>query len=398
MPFSLESFIDFGLSDSKYHAQTDASCRPKGRQGVLAVRMLSLFEVKNIDRQFYEERLKDFLPAKIFDMHAHVYLEQFRPKTRKDPLRTVTWPQKVAKYNSIEGLIETYQLLFPGKQVSAMIFSSPSIVTNAASPENLEPANDYISQCSGRHGFPALILGLPQWSGAELEEKIVKGKFCGLKAYLNFSPTYLSRKEIRIFDFLPHHQLEVLNQHGWIVMLHVPRDDRLRDPVNLAQMIEIEKRYPQVKVIIAHVGRAYCMEDIGDAFEVLSDTEKLLFDISANTNRDVFQELIQAVGPQRILFGSDLPIVRMRMRRICENGVYINLFPKGLYGDVSGDKNMREVEHEEAQKLTFFMYEEIDAFRHACEAIQLTRQEVEDIFYNNAIKLIESVQLKSHES
>ena len=353
---------------------------------------MSLFEVKDVDKRFYEERLKDFLPVKIFDMHTHVYLEQFRAKTRKDPLRIVTWPQKVAKYNSMEGLIETYQLLFPDKQVNAMMFSSPSIVADIASPENLEPANDYVSQCSRQCGFPALILGLPQWSGAELEERIVKGRFCGLKAYLNFSPTYLPRKEIRIFDFIPHHQLEVLNQHGWIVMLHVPRDGRLKDPVNLAQMIEIEMRYPRVKVIVAHVGRAYCTEDVGNAFDVLADTEKLLFDISANTNGDVFQKLIQAVGPQRILFGSDLPIVRMRMRRICENGAYVNLVPKGLYGDVSGDKNMREVEHEEAKRLTFFMYEEIDAFRRACEATRLTRQEVEDIFNNNATKLIESVQ------
>lgn len=38
-------------------------------------------------------------------------------------------------------------------------------------------------------------------------------------------------------------------------MLHIPRDGRLKDPVNLAQMMEIEEKYPKVKLIIAHVGR-----------------------------------------------------------------------------------------------------------------------------------------------
>jgi predicted TIM-barrel fold metal-dependent hydrolase len=174
-------------------------------------------------------------------------------------------------------------------------------------------------------------------------------------------------------------------------MLHVPRDDRLRDPINLAQILEIEKKYPGVQVILAHVGRAYCPEDVGDAFEVLAETEHLRFDFAANTNDWVFEQLIKAVGPKRILFGSDLPILRMRMRRICEDGLYVNLVPQGLYGDVSGDKNMREVSGDEAAKLTFFMYEELLAFKRAVERTGLTQKDIEDIFYHNGKALIESV-------
>jgi len=157
-------------------------------------------------------------------------------------------------------------------------------------------------------------------------------------------------------------------------------------------MLEIEKHYPKVKLIIAHVGRAYCYEDIGDAFEVLSETKNMIFDISANTNAKVFEELIKAVGAKRIIFGSDMPITRMRMRRICENGIYINLVPKGLYGNVSGDKNMREIEGEEAEELTFFIYEEIEAFRRAADSVGLTNRDIEDVFYNNAHQIIESVK------
>ena len=76
--------------------------------------------------------------------------------------------------------------------------------------------------------------------------------------------------------------------------------------MNLTQIVEIEKNYPNVKLIIAHVGRAYCPEDVGDAFEVLAESRKMLFDISANTSAENFERLIRAVGPRRILFGSDL--------------------------------------------------------------------------------------------
>jgi hypothetical protein len=112
------------------------------------------------------------------------------------------------------------------------------------------------------------------------------------------------------------------------------------------------------------------------------------FDIAANTNAWVFEQLIRAVGPKRILFGSDLPITRMRMRRTCRGGTYVNLVPRGLYGEVSGDKNMGELDGAEAEKLTFFLYEEIDAFRRAAEATGLTARDVEDVFFGNAVKLL----------
>ena len=34
-------------------------------------------------------------------------------------------------------------------------------------------------------------------------------------------------------------------------MLHIPRNGRLRDPVNLAQMLDIEARYPKLQLIVA---------------------------------------------------------------------------------------------------------------------------------------------------
>jgi len=345
--------------------------------------MSRLFEVKDVDRRFYLERLKSFLPDKIIDVHTHVWLRSFR---RAAPTgRAVTWPLRVAEQSPIDELTETYRLMFPGKSVKPLIFSFVE-----SHEDDFEAANAYVSRAANEHGLPALVFASPQWSAKRLEQEIRKGGFIGAKVYLTLSPAHIPTDEIRIFDFLPHHQLEVLDRHGWIVMLHIPRSARLRDSVNLADMLEIERRYPNVQVIIAHVGRAYCPEDVGDAFIVLAQTRHMLFDISANTNAAVFEQLIRTVGPRRILFGSDLPITRMRMRRICENGNYVNLAPTGLYGDVSDDKHMREVDGEQAESLSFFLYEEIDAFQRAAQATGLTSRDIEDVFYGNAVRVIES--------
>jgi len=245
-----------------------------------------------------------------------------------------------------------------------------------------------VSQAARQHSVPSLLVSTPEWSAQELERRVSEGAFLGLKPYLSFAPAHIAAEDITIFDFLPHHHLEVANAHGWIVMLHIPRPARLRDPVNLEQMLDIERRYADVPLIIAHIGRAYCVENVGNAFEVLQDTEKMLFDFCANTNAQVMEQLVRTVGPQRVLFGSDMPISRMRMRRICENGVYINLVPPGLYGDISDDPHMREVSQEEGEKLSFFVYQELLAFRRAAEATGLSAADLEDIFYDNAARLI----------
>ncbi|MEJ5200381.1 MAG: amidohydrolase family protein, partial [Anaerolineae bacterium] len=297
-------------------------------------------------------------------------------------VRGPTWPARVADENSVDDLLETYRLLLPGHEVTPLLLGWPEREVDQ------ERGAAYIADAIRERGLPGLLVTLPEWSADELVRRVREGGFVGLKPYLNLAPPHIPTAEITIYDFLPHHHLEAADAHGWIVLLHIPRPGRLRDPLNLAQMIEIERRYPRIKLVIAHIGRAYCPEDIGDAFVVLRKTERLCFDFSANTNAVVMQRALEAVGPRRILFGSDLPIVRMRMRRICENGFYVNLVPPGLYGDVSDDPHMREVGPDEAAQLSFFLYEELAAFRQAAEAVGLGPAEIADVFYGNAARLL----------
>lgn len=345
--------------------------------------MKELFEITERDKAFYNEKLKDFLPGEFVDIHTHVWLDAFmKQDPAAAPSRSVSWPSLVAKDNSMEDLNETYRLMFPGKKVTPVIFSDPNPALD------LDAGNAYIRECALKTGCPSLLLAHPSWSAEETERQLAEGGFLGLKVYLNYAPVHIAVDDIEIFDFAPRHQLEVLDRRGGILMLHIPRPGRLRDPVNLEQLMIIENEYPSLKLIVAHVGRAYCDEDIGNAFEVLSPAKNMMFDIAANCNETVFRRLIAAVGPGRILFGSDMPILRMRCRRITENGRYVNLVPEGLYGDLTGDKNMRAVSGEDAAAITFFMYEEIDAFRRAAAAEGLTRADIADVFCNNALRIL----------
>lgn len=343
---------------------------------------MSLFEYKPVDKAYYEREIKDYLPERVIDVHTHVYTNDFiNPGYDEKPEnRSQSWPGLVASENPVEDIQETYRIMFPGKQVIPVMFGSPSF------KYFVDKGNGYISQKAKETGYPPLMLAYPAMAAGELDTELTRGGFLGVKVYLDYAPAYIPGNEIRIFDFAPHHQLEVLNERGLALMLHIPRPGRLKDPVNVEQMMEIDRRYPGIKLIIAHVGRAYAMEDLGGALDILKDSH-MMFDFSANTNRRVFEEVLRKIGACRLLFGSDLPVTRMRMKRVTENGLYINVVKRGSYGDVSGDPHMREIDGDEADALSFFLYEEIAAMRRACEAAGISRADSDAMFFSNAAQL-----------
>ncbi len=346
---------------------------------------MSLFEVTEYDKKVYEKELRDFLPQKILDVHTHVWLEKLNGE--KPANWEPFWTDYVAKENSIEDLQETYKLMFPGNDCSAMMF------TNGWDDQPTEDNNEYVKESSKKSGWPALYYSRPTQSADEVEAKIRAGGFLGIKSFLSLAPSYIPRNEVRIFDFFPKHQLKRMDEMGAIVMLHIPRSGRLKDPVNLEQILEAKREFPHMRLIIAHVGRAYTKGDIGNAFtDYLDKVPDLMYDFCANSSELAITEVIKHAGASHVMFGTDMPILRMRARRIEENGTYVNLVPKGLYGDVSCDSHMREVDYPEADNITFFAYEELLSFKKAAETLKLTRKQIEDIMYNNAHDLIEGAR------
>ena len=365
-----------------------SECPRFGKDNSMSNANRPLFAVTPYDTWFYETYLKDFMPEELVDFHTHVYRLDMIDSKAKQESRNTSWPDLVAADNSIEDLKETYRLMFPGKKVTPLMFSYLN------HGDNFPLCNGYVAECAKQEGYPALLFLHPEWSAEELNSYLDTGDYLGCKPYLGMAPQNIPVNDICIYDFLPQKHLEVINAKKMAVMLHIPRAQRLRDPLNLKQINEITERYPDIKLIIAHVGRAYALEDIGDAFEVLKPSIErgLYFDISANCNADVFCRLFDAVPKDHIMFGSDLPILRLRTHRIVENGSYINIVPPHMYGDLTGESHMRECTEKEAESITFFMYEEIKAFRDAAERMHLSRKEIDNIFRDNALRLLNEVR------
>ncbi len=337
-------------------------------------------QVTDYDRQVYEKELKNFLPETFIDFHTHINKADFPFWGAHNG--GSTWTDLVADEMTAEHLIDAYKTLFPDNKVIPLVFGGCLC--------DLDIVNNYVCEEGRNHGFPTLYRTSYDMPADELEEKVKAGGFLGLKPYLSNCSPYIPTKEIRIFDFVPHSHWEVANKNGWIVMLHIARDGRLKDPVNIAQLMEIEEKYPNVKLIVAHIGRAYSKQDIGNAFDILGKTKNMYFDFTANVCDDAIRACIEAVGPKRLIFGSDLPIAIMRMYRVTdEEGVYYNVVPRGLYGNVEGEPHMRETDETD---VTLMIYEQIRALKRVAVDLKLSDRDVEDIMYSNAKRLLDSMR------
>ncbi len=332
-------------------------------------------KVTDYDKQVYEKELKSFLPDEIVDVHIHPYKSEFEPFGIREGVSK--WPARVADEMTFEQMSECFEKLFPEKKVIPVACGDAF--------KNIDQSNDYLRDEAQKHGFPILYRTSFDMDVDELEKNVKAGGFLGLKPYLSNYPAYLPSKEIRIFDFLPHEHLEIADKNGWAVLLHIPRDGRLKDAVNIAQLMEIEEKYPNVKLVVAHIGRAYSKEDIGDAFDILGKTKNMYFDFAANLSDDAIRACIEAVGTKRLMFGADLPIAIMRMYRITENGVYYNVVPRGLYGDLTGEAHMCETDESD---ITLMIYEQIRAMKRVAEELNLSKEDVYDIFAGNAKRLL----------
>ena len=342
------------------------------------------------DLKIYEDELLPWLPDEIIDIHVHIGLAEHVGPISPERFGA-NWAIEVGVQQSWEQLWTNYRMLFPGQKVRALTFGGVyrEVDIEANNDYVLAGANsDYVPHppLPSLHPFPgeagsvwALMVTRPEWPAEEIEHGMEYG-FLGIKPYPDLAPAMDS--EPGIFDFCPHSHLEVLNQFGGLMMLHLPRKARLADPDNISELIEISERYPSVKMIVAHIGRSFCLPTAQKGLPPLADSKSIYFDTSANLNADVFAYALDTVGPDRLLFGSDLPITLMRGVREHVGETYIN------YTNAPYSWNTNRKSPEEEASFTFYLYEELRALTAAVRRAGLDENAMRKIMHANSARLL----------
>jgi len=342
-----------------------------------------VWEYTDVDRAFWQEHLEDWLPRRIFDAHTHVNEPQFRITPMTEEKRRQYWVNEVAEPIGAEQAQHCYETVFPGRELSCLTFGFPDL------DFDIEAGNASLQAECMKRGWYRLAVVRPQWSAERVAQELDLPNVLGVKVYYALisqdAATRDKHLEASIFDFLPHHQLELLNRrHAWVT-LHVPKADRLGHPGNIAEIRQIRRQYPDITLVIAHLGRCYTLPHAQEALPHFAGDEGLYFDNSAVLNPDVHRFALQTLGPHRILYGTDNPILYMRGRRQWQGRSYVNRTSYPFH--FNRDREPPEVE----ARYTLYMYEALRAIKEACQRLDLDRTAVEAIFSGNARRLIEPI-------
>ena len=353
----------------------------------------------DVDLPFYDSELRGFLPERIYDCHVHIGLSEHLDPIAPERVAEM-WALDVSPPLPTEELNSAQAMLFPGKSVRSLAFGMP--IRECHLPE----ANAYVAKGIADNAVDGLLVTDPTWSADVLANLLDEGWYVGLKPYpdlargvtvahsapdaarqsRNGDTPRLVQEEVGIPDFFPEAHQELADERGLIVMMHIPRRERLRDPRNQAELREIVTRHPGIKLIVAHIGRAYTMSFAEPGLRALADCPSLHYDFAANLNEDVLELALRMVGPQRLLYGSDLPITLMRGVREHVGDTYLN-FTDGGY---SWNKDRKPPEIE--AQYTFYLYEQLLAFKRAAERVGLSAADVADVMGGNARRLVAEVQ------
>jgi predicted TIM-barrel fold metal-dependent hydrolase len=91
----------------------------------------------------------------------------------------------------------------------------------------------------------------------------------------------------------------------------------LRIRANIEEILELRARYPNVVLVIAHLGRSYAGRYAREGFPPLAEDPGILFDNSAVLQPGGARaRAADRFGPERIMWASDHPIFYMRGKRL----------------------------------------------------------------------------------
>jgi predicted TIM-barrel fold metal-dependent hydrolase len=325
------------------------------------------------NRRIFEEELNDFLPAEIFDFHVHISAAS----ALKDSSGwAISAGGNLLKEYTVEELTDDLGVLWPGRRCMAVCFGMPFPSLDIALQ------NDYVARsCDSVRFFPFRLLD-PHDHCRDVERDIRKRNFLGFKPY----PDYVRKpaEDVTIADMIPDDFLAIADRYRLCVTLHIPRKGRLADMNNINDINRICGQFPRANIILAHIGRAYFLKNIKGNLEKIARHDNLYFDLAMLNNSDVLAYLFERVPPERILFGTDIPVALAAGKSVEINNQYVYVTPVQWRLAVCDERGL--------VKYTSFAYEQVRAIRAAMERVGLPHRFAEEIFSKNAVRLISEMK------
>jgi glutamate-1-semialdehyde 2,1-aminomutase len=315
------------------------------------------------DRIIWEEDLDGFVPPRIFDAHCHLWIDDHLPSDH---------PRRKSMVQSTMRITEEWnERIFPYRQMDYLIVGMP------VPGVDVRAHNRFIAEELKPHrNSRGHLLVTPGCRPDDIRSQIEKYGFTGLKPYRLFSVTG-DINQCRIHEFLPHTQLELANELGLWITLHLSRYHGCADEANLRDLEDYTtKRYPKIKWILAHCARSFTYWPIQQAVERLRQMPNIWYDNSAVTDVLPHYTLFKQEDHRRIFFGTD---------NLTANSFHGHYVAMGRFWyQIETPEYAKQPNIHCDQRPVLSVYQQLLCMKHAAQFAGLSSSQVEDIFCNNA--------------
>ena len=320
------------------------------------------------------EKLKEFVPGRIFDAHAHLYDVAYLPE--------MATPGSIyAEYGPVAdraGYERHQGALYAGiEKLRLNVVSVPDGSMSDRPNGHRARCNEFLaSHLESNPCDVGAAIVLPDDTDEDIKNLLVHPNIRGLKCYhvmAGRKPTW----QADIDEYLPESAWRVADEYGLCVTLHMVKDAALADPANNRIIREKAKKYPNAKLILAHAARGFAAWTVLEGVKGLSEFPNVYFDVSAICEPMPICAVLKESGPEKVLWGSDFPVSMIRGKCISIGAGFL-----WLETPLLEKQNSLTPEN-----VVFVGMENLSALKQACEILDLGRADVEDIFYNNAMRL-----------
>jgi predicted TIM-barrel fold metal-dependent hydrolase len=247
--------------------------------------------------------------AMIIDFHTHIFPSRIKKDRSKyidkDPLFAVLYSDKKAKLATADELIDSMDK--DGVDISVVLNSSWTV------HELCVETNDYILESIAR--YPKRLVGFCAVQPRSLESALDEIERCaegGIRGVGEIRP------DMPQFDLsdeaVMKPLIEVINKHKLILLTHasepVGHDYPGKGAVTLELLYSFITSYPDLTIVCAHWGGGLPFYALMP--EVKQAMSNVFFDTAASPflySPQVYRQVIQLVGADKILFGSDYPLL-----------------------------------------------------------------------------------------
>lgn len=323
------------------------------------------------DREFVARHIEPYLPDKIFDAHAHLFRHSHYPAgSLPEHLNDTPTEIGLAVYR------EQMERLHPNGRTVGGLFFGLAFQGDRTGNDDFVAAEVKAGQADGFNALGQMLIA-PEMDAEAVRERVRRYGFVGLKPYhlmaQTTGPTFLAPIE----EYLSEAHVQIAHEEGLSITLHMVLDRAIADPRNQATIRRYCETYPNMRMILAHAARGFnpwhTIEGIGS----LAGLKNVWCDTSAVTEAGAFEAIVETLGHDRLLYGTDFHISQMRGRCIAIGDSF-----HWLYAEEMG-----LAEKHATLKPVLIGLESLRSLFLAIHRLKLNVRQIEDIFYYNAARL-----------